>query len=297
MKKFYVFLSALLIFGCASKPATHIEAQSPPVNPAGLAMVQDLHNREIEATKGLIAFQQVAEKATDPKDRVRADEILHMFMERAVVVVPIQNGIWIPPFVDDTDSVRIVPLELSDEKYDFWKKRFMDAPEAASYSPTQRMFVLHSYVKVSPKISGLIWAHEGDHAHTNAKNSYWPKTKQAFCEQERDTHEFQYRLTADIGGASYKKLLQEEVGVMYEMVKNSSKIIGTSFPTLFGYQKALDSVFGPALSDFERDFRNTHLWTDTIFHFIDKYFTGDKERQKAAVLCAIYDELGVQTPK
>jgi hypothetical protein len=289
MKKYLylaVFLCAAVLAGCESTDV------------GGRAMAQDLRNREIEAAKGLVAFQkEVVEKASNPEDRERAHNILDMLMERAIIVVPTQNGIWIPPFVDDKDSVRIVPLVRSDEKYDFWKKRFIDTPDAASYSPAERMLVLGTYAEVSPKFVGLIWAHEGNHAFSNATTAYWPKTKQAFCEQERDTHEFQYRLTADVGGAAYKKLLQDQVVIMHNTVKNTSKVIGTSFPDVSDNHEALNRVFGPAYSDFEKDFRNTHLWTDTIFHLIDRYFAGDKERQKAALLCAIYDELGVQTPK
>jgi hypothetical protein len=294
------FLNPLLAAGCAAVKTASPDSV-PPLSEQpkdqndkqGLdRQMLEMDKRWVVANEWLAALRDVAKKTKN----AHARKLFDMLAERGIIVVPTETGVWIPNGVDDRDSIRMVSLVSSDEKYGFWKKNYFGVPDAASYEPVNRMIVFRAYLPISPVFQGIIFAHEADHALNHAKNGYWPQTKRAFCEQERNTHEFQYQLTA-AAGVGYKELLKTQVALMHNQTTKFGKEVGTSFPDVSDNKEALSRIFGPSYSDFEREFRNTHLWVDTVFHLIDKYFKGDKERQKAAFLCVIYDKQRIRTPQ
>lgn len=283
-----VFMGAAVLAGCASKPSPRVEVAPKTAVVDGLAMVQDLHNREIEATKQLGAFQKIAEKTTDVKTHKHADEVLHMLTERGVVVVPTENGIWIPPFADDKDSIRIVVLTHAEEKYGVWK-RYFEKNSGAFFDPEYRAVVIKNTDKISSELSGFNLGHEGNHALLFLKNQNI-RSRKEFCEEERDTYEFEFRLMASYPG--YEQYISKEAARLASSVKKtaSGEIL---FPWSGKYHTELDGIFGPALSEYEKKGRETITWIDIVFHAIDISYTGDKEELKAEFACGVYADKGI----
>ena len=292
MKK-YVFAAlfagaVLLAGGCASKPSPRVDITSKPADVGGRAMVQDLHKREVEATKWLAALQQVAEKTTDAKTHQRVDDILQMFVKRGVVVVPTENGMWIPPFADDKDSVRIIVLTPSDRKLGAWKKYF-EKSSGVMFTPEYRGVVIKTSDPISVPFMGFTLGHEGNHLLNLLNDPKKNKTVKEVCEAERDTYEFEGRLLASYAG--YKQFATAEAFLSASSVKQTAN--GAVFSWRGKHHEELDSIFGPALSEYEKKGREMLTWIDIIFRAIDGYYAVDQEAAKAEFICGVYKDKGI----
>lgn len=285
---------AALLFGCAdttktvsSDPAALPEQGQKQDDKQWLdTQMREMDKRWVMANEWLAALADVADKTKD----ARAHEILDMLTERGIIALPTETGLWIPNVVNDTDSIRIVILVPSDAKYELWKK-YIEENSNAAFAPKHRALILKNIIPMSRVFSGIILAHEGNHALTFLKNPQKTWTKEEVCEEERDTHEFENRLFAKSGGAAYKRFVSLEAARLAGNIKQKKG--GISFPSSGKYDKALENIFGNALSDYEKGRRNEQVWIDIVFRAIDASDTGNKEKLKAGFLCAVYENNGL----
>jgi hypothetical protein len=174
-------------------------------------------------------------------------------------------------------------LSVSPEEMMFSKNVF------AEYRPDIRRLMVKD-VPCSQLWKGLILLHEAHHARANFVYPYNWRDKRLFASSERDTHNFQNRLMAKVGGSTYNRLLLKEVARLRQemMARVSARIPGQAVK----YMQELDSVFGPALSQEERDTRQTHFWIHAVFVLIEqnKGQGLQAEDGKAAFLFSVYQK-------
>lgn len=239
--------------------------------------------------------REVVEKTKDPQ----AEKIFEMLRANNEVVLPNDTGFSFIGKDIESEPIRILPLLLSDKQYTFplWQ-RFFQSDIAAAFVSDERLVVIKEDAPTSPVFKGLILVHEGNHALRYLEHPYTERSNKAFSEEERDTHEFVARLMAMIGSTPYEQLLSSEVRRMTTTVKQTAE--GMQFSPSGKYHEELDTIFGPALSDSEKYKREKLLWLDTVFHFIDAYYVGNKDEKegvKAEFLLNIYIAQGMREPE
>lgn len=146
---------------------------------------------------------------------------------------------------------------------------------------------------MSQTFKGILLAHEGLHVMRFLEHPYEEQSEEEYCEEERIAHEFQNRLMLALGGRAYENLLQAEANRLYADVKKSGRRVSEAFSEKGKYHAEMDAIFGPALSDYEREFRETGLWIHANFIVIDRYVKKDAEDAKSRFLLTIYQENGI----
>lgn len=263
----------------------------------GVTKNSPVNGHEVVAKEWLADLQhEVVEKTKDPQ----TEKIFNMLKEKSEVVLPNDTGF---SFIGKSlyrKPIRILPLLPSDKQNNFplWK-RFLQSDIAAAFvADVSAVLVIKEDAPTSSVFKGLILVHEGNHALKYLEHPYTERSNKAFSEEERDTHEFVARLMAMIGGNPYEQLLVAEVQRMTTTVKQTTE--GVQFSPSGKYHDELDSIFGSALSDSEKYKREKLLWLDTVFHFIDAYYDGNKEEKegiKAEFLLSIYIAQGMREPE
>lgn len=194
--------------------------------------------------------------------------------------------------------VWMIPMLPEDMKLgESWQRYAESKSVGAGYDPETSWIILRSE-PMSPVWKGIVLLHEAEHARAYTSEHYDWQDAKTFCYKERDTHILQNRLMGKIGGATYRKIIDAEIDRMRRKIAEKNLPIGTAFPNREKYYPDLDrmDVFGPALSDLERDMRGTHVWIHAIFDWIDLDLPGtveDKEDRKALFLKTIYRKGGV----
>lgn len=255
-----------------------------------------LNEHQVVARDWLAALQhEVVEKTKDSQ----AEEIFEMLSANNEMVLPNNTGFSFNGKDRESKPIRILPLLPSDRKYTFplWQ-RFFQSDIAAAFVSDERLVVIKEDAPTSSVFKGLILVHEGNHALKYLEHPYTERSNKVFSEEERDTHEFVARLMAMIGGAPYEQLLLSEVQRMTTTAKQTTE--GMQFSPSGKYHDEMDRIFGSALSDSEKYKREKLLWLDTVFHFIDAYYDGnknEKEGVKAEFLLDIYIAQGMREPE
>lgn len=246
--------------------------------------ISALNERGVAAMDWLADFRDIVVKTNDTEAR----ELLEV-AKHSVVAIPTETGVLIIGKKTDDTAPRIIPLLPSDKQYTLWKGFFTETAMADFVSLYGASIVLRNDAPISPLFRGIIFAHETRHLRFFQEHPYEIRSNRAYCEEERDTHEFENRLLLKIGGEPYKQLLLKEINHL--SAKQSAE--GVSFPLKAAYNYELDKIFGPALSDSERATREAALLIDTVFRFIDAHFNGDKKEPKTEFLCQIYISQGI----
>lgn len=266
------------------------------VSPASIGKTTVVNEHKAVAKEWIAALgREVVEKTKDPQ----AEEIFEMLRGNNEVVLPNDTGFSFVGKDIESEPIRILPLLPSDKQYTFplWQ-RFFQSDIAAAFVADEHVVVIKEDAPISSVFKGLILVHEGNHALLYLEHPYIELSNKVFSEEERDTHEFVARLMAMIGGAPYEQLLLSEVQRMRTTAKQTTE--GIQFSPSGKYHYELDSIFGPALSDSEKYKREKLLWLDTVFHFIDAYYNGnkdEKEKVKADFLLSIYIAQGMREPE
>lgn len=292
---FFAIILIALLFGRAlddmgARSAANIAVNSAQA-PASMTTAFNEHKAVAKDWVDALG-REVVEKTKDPQ----AEEIFEMLRGNNEVVLPNDTGFSFNGKDIESEPIRILPLLPSDKQYTFplWQ-RFFQSDIAAAFVSDERVIVIKEDALTSSVFKGLILVHEGNHALKYLKHPYTERSNKVFSEEERDTHEFVARLMSMIGGAPYEQLLASEVRRMTATAKQTAE--GMQFSPSGKYHDELDSIFGPALSDSEKYKREKLLWLDTVFHFIDAYYDGNKEEKegvKAEFLLGIYISQGMR---
>jgi hypothetical protein len=162
----------------------------------------------------------------------------------------------------------------------------------AHYMPDEGLMIIKSNFEFSRFCQGLIMLHEGRHAQQFLTRHYDWKSPRTFCEEERDTHEFQNRITSMKLGAAYSEYviaLAEEMTA--ELAKQGFKP-GEAHADRRRDFTEFDALW-PTKSRLERDFRDTSIWIHANFVMLDRAFGKDAADQKALFLFSRYKEKGM----
>lgn len=237
----------------------------------------------------------VAQKSGD----VQALQVSHFLQENSVLAEPEPRGVR---FVEGAENNKrwfaIIPLVVGDENLGPNVRRFTSAndPGFAHFLPDQRAMIVKSHVRISPLWRGIITLHEGNHALEFISERYNWRDQKIFCEKERDTHNFQNRVTEKIGGESYRVFLASLASEIKQEMQKKGVPLGQGIWHRSHSFPELDAIFGPPESGLERDFRETSVWIHAYFVLYESVFGKDAEEKKALFLKTLYKGNVLPTP-
>lgn len=190
--------------------------------------------------------------------------------------------------------VIVVPLQQEDERVDkAWRDRLNHAGAFAFFSPEQRAIILRTNLKVSPRWKALMFLHECAHAQEWMTEEYdWTDPK-VFCYREMGVHTMQNRLAFALGGDRYAECLANEKKRITKVLSDMKIQIREGFADRGEYDLMLEAAFGPALSEVEKDARQTQVWMHATFDLLDKEFGEGGPEMKAIYMKNIYAKTGL----
>ena len=254
-------------------------------------------SREGYRDEWFAAAQKVADQTGDPQ----ALEIIRFLKENSVLAEPRING-----YIKILEKPRgpnwcvLVPFTEKDVAMGgIWATRSSGSAThaAASFMPDSRIIVIKSQVPCSEIWKGLLLLHEGNHAYCYIHERYDWQNDVVFSEKERDTHEFENRITAKIGGKAYDDFLEKLIVEIVEETKKASKITEGRFIVHRTREyPELDEIFGTPESELERAYRATGVWIHAYFLIFDRTFV-DAGTEKALFLRLLYHNTGVLPKK
>jgi hypothetical protein len=265
----------------------------PSVAPAAL-LPED--QERIESWKTWLSHGRALAKASgDP----RAQKIMDFLAEHTPVGRPeCANGavgflpVWFPGERGRVDIRQVaIPFVSADEKRASPSHReiFRVDPRggvAASFNPDDRILVLRPH-RLSPVVAGAMILHEGDHALTLLERPYDWKDRRAFCEAERDTHEFQNRIVERAQGDAYRAALRAESDrIRGKVVFDAVESTWTSERPVAPTAEADVAFGGPAFSEMDRMARASALWMHAVFLEIERTHPQDAALMKARFYCS-----------
>lgn len=242
-----------------------------------------IYNQFVEAARNVVAKTKDSEAA----------ELLEFLNKNAIFAEPSDQGIKITENSTQTDQwVAIVILLSDDEPKGDHGKHIFSKKAAGEFLPSIRTLFLDGINTISSFTKGIILLHEVCHAKRWINFQYDWQDTQTFCMQEVATHELQNRITSKLGGKDYQDVLEEEVKRQFDILNAQHVQVGVGSVSRSPYDARLDKIFGPALSQIDKDFRQTSLWSHAAFVLIERYFEGDVENQKGLFLKTIYGKSG-----
>ena len=128
------------------------------------------------------------------------------------------------------------------------------------------------YDNYSDLEKGIIVLHEGKHS----TNVYHVQYNLGLTREysEMCSYELENKVMKKYGGGEYEKILNREVSLFCYYSDFLNIKINTAFdPRIFpkrGYQPELDAIFGPALSETERNIREFQFYIHAVFQYIDE---------------------------
>jgi len=223
------------------------------------------------------------------EDKEVSDQLLDI-EKHGVIAIPKQNGM-IPSRKLAANDFVIVPLVEVDKNISPWGDLFT-SPSVASYSGLDKILLLKGGNPITPLYEGIVFAHELKHRSFNPGGTSLD-TPMNYCREEVIVHTFSNKLTLKIGGDAYQKLLDkraEEWGVYFSDTK-------AKLSSAEDYLNDMEKIFGRSLSDAENEIRVPNFEIGAIYLAVDKYYTaGNKEEQKATLMCEMYKANGNALP-
>lgn len=239
------------------------------------------------------AAQIVVDKTHDPE----AIKVLAFLKENAFLAEPfgVPDPNDQPVRISDRERTKffftLVPLVASDAKLGgAWTtsiERLKKERTFAAFQPDTRMMLIPMDQEVGRMMIGVSFLHEGYHAMDYLPAPYNWQDHKTYSRKERDTHQFQNRLMAKLGGQRYVNFVAKEAEASLARIKSEGKL-GQSVPAIKEYPEAY-RIFGQPKSDMDKDLLNTSVWVDIVFHTIDLYAdeaTGQNE--KARFMYSVY---------
>lgn len=258
---------------------------------------EELHRIAVK-NQWVAAAKKIAGETRD----IQAKAVVDAVLGSLVAVMPVPQGVRLlesaKPDGPWTGFLPLLPTDLS--------KPYLGHLTAAGnifaqYQPENNVIIVKEFSSSSEFWKGIMLLHEGQHASDMIFATYEWRNPQVFAEKERDVHNFQNRLMSKIGGANYHRLLQHEItriraDLTRQGLKGFQRQPGaeTRITVLSrtAYYAELDTVFSPALSQLEKDARQTHFWFHAVFAAFeeDRGKNLDAEVGKAAFLRAVYKQ-------
>lgn len=273
-----------LLAGCAKK-------QVVDVTPIPLVYVTEtdralLRNQWIEDAEN-VARKSGVEEALLIANFLRQSHVLTAPMVSASI--PLESN------RDKSHAFSLIPLVVGDEKLGApWDGYISPRVAIAHYIPTQKTLIIKVLFPFSPTWRGIIMIHEGNHARTMALEPYDWQDNYTYCHQELITHRLQNEIASKIGGRAYDDFVTALADEMEKKIRKQGGDITKSYVGRSRHYPELDVIFGPPLSDLERNYRETSVSLHATFLMRDRLVDKEKADEfNAFVLLTMYRKAGI----
>jgi hypothetical protein len=270
---------------------------------------QKEENIQMQIRKAPVIQEQIKYKAKIVKEWVSTvQKIVDVCSDneaRAVYQFMIDNiAVGIPFEEDDDIGIRTIIKPRSNllkmvifDEYDYQtllKWDFLNKEDVvASYKP-QSHAILIKDLKIVGDISniwkGIILLHEGRHAREFYRKPFDHKDEYLYSQHELETHIFQHRITSLLGGEAYLQILDREKKRISYM-SNNKHIVKNIVPECAYYEEQED-IFGPTLSEREKNIRQLNLWINAYFLLIEEKYS-DAREQKIELIKKLYKKINL----
>lgn len=272
-------------------PDTQKSEDTPKIEKA------DLEKRLREKQAWLKTLEDLVKKTKNPK----AQAVLDFVRDNGIVGLPRIGGdgrmeVQVPEEPEGVSWFNFVPLVKEDEDLGgAWQQYTVTSiaaggiGAAAHFLPGLRTIIVKGNAPMSDTFKGIMFAHEGFHARTYLSDPYNWEDRHTFCKRERDAHNFQDELMVELGGATYKAVLEDEIERMGTILTAGGSKVGGAHVGRAEYDARLEQAFGASLSDYEKATRGTQVWIHANFEMIDSAFPNPMEakEEKAELYCSI----------
>jgi hypothetical protein len=256
-----------------------------------ISIVQPV-DRESLSKDWLSAVKDIVEKTNDSQ----AKEIYEFIQDSALLAEPHESG---AKFLqgsrpDQKYYFALVMMKEGDDKVGGnWKGAYSYDTGGANFIPDSQMMILKSHLPTSDIYKGIIFLHEGRHAREFITRRYDGQNPKTFCEEERDTHEFQNRITSKLFGKEYDELVDKLSMELETTLKLEGFSPGEALAPRARPLNEFDTLI-PVNSETERNFRDTSIWIHGNFRMLERAF-GEKESKdkKALMLFNLYKKNGL----
>lgn len=237
--------------------------------------------------------RDVAQRSEDSE----AMEIVSFIEKNSVLSEPVPEGSRFLETSNEPEYFSIIPIVFGDNSLGpIWAKYYspIESGGVAHFQPDVRTIVIKSHIRVTPLWHGIILLHEGRHAREFISRQYNWKDMEIFCKEERDTHDFQNRVTLKIGGNRYHNLVSSLAVDIESKLEEKGYTPGQAILHRSSHIQELEEIFTPALSSLEMNFRETSVWIHANFILLEKRFGEDAPQKKAQYLKMVYSETSTQ---
>lgn len=236
--------------------------------------------------------RDVAEKSGDGE----AMEIVSFIEKNSTLSEPVPEGSRLLEAGNEATWFSYIPIVVGDDSLGpVWKKYYspMESGGVAHFQPDVRGMVIKSHIKVTPLWHGIILLHEGRHAREFITRNYNWRDTETFCKEERDTHDFQNRVTLKMGGDRYRDLVSSLATNIESKLKEKGYAPGQAILSRSSHIPELEEIFTPALSTLEKEFRETSVWIHANFVLLERTFGENAPEKKALHMKTIYLKSGI----
>ncbi len=238
---------------------------------------EGLQGRKDAKQKWMSAVRQVVEMTQDPEARA----IYQFLSENSFLVESFgPNSLKVLEGIEAEYPIALLILTKNDlEKDVVLKERVERFTETATFSEDPPTIILYP-IKMSAIWRGITLLHEGSHALLLTRTpDHNPAHRQAYAREEVRVHEFENRLLTKLGGEAYKKFLEKEV-VRIKEIEDSQQLKHNQMIVVSrtDYNHELDNIFEKALTQQERDLRQTHVHIHAQFTLIERRYAGDPHK-------------------
>ena len=254
--------------------------------------------RQQERRDGMQNWLQAGDDVAVRSGVKEAADTMRFVRANACLVGPNKDGQ--PQFLEGADGkdhwFALAILLPGDEKYGGPFAGMLAAKPAGYFNPDMRLLTLKQQCALSPVFQGIILIHEGHHAYCYLRELYNWRDQRAYCQAEVRTHSLENAIMAKLGGRSYEEAVRAQMADVLTGLKEGGQDIRTAYAGRSIYNPLLETAFGPAQSEHEKDLRQTHLWIDAVFRLKNEHVPGTqetKEESKALFLLTVYLNSGV----
>jgi len=211
--------------------------------------------------------------------------------ENSVLAEPHPNGL---KYIEGQRSdlwFTVVPITVEDKTAGpIWTKFYSvyESGGAAHFLPDRRTIVLKSHIRMTSAWRGILMLHEGRHALEFLTRQYDWQNQETYCNEERDTHEFNNLLVESIGGPAYVAFVQSLSESIEAKIRQKGRSPGDIMMSVEEYHPELEQIFQPSLSPLERDFRENLVNIHAHFIMLERNFKDEASRKKSELLFALY---------
>lgn len=279
---FVVFLGVLTVPPAAVQPS-----KAPPIKKAVQehTHVEITPQQQLKERKALFEpWLEAAEEVCNRTEDTEAQEVLSYLKENGRIISMTGEYSFILGDSPTEKMFFVAPMLPEDVRWGpVWMQRAQTSA-SVMFSPTDNMIVLKERA-IGPLWKGILLLHETHHVVTFTREHYDAEDPDVYCAKERDTHAFENRLLAKIGGKTYA-LAKQQAKTLFNLRFEGENLLFDIPQTKIA---AMDDAFGPSASEDEEASRTGAILIDVAFDALDeKYDPSKAATQKVTFLRRMY---------